>query len=260
MGPQSKPEIISSVLRSAESVGLESAWVVDHLAIPPDDAEGSGGRYLDPLTVLSWMAGQTKDIMLGTGVLILPYRPRLPLAKAIASLQELSSGRFILGVGVGWMDSEFRVLGVPRNKRGKIFEETLSFINDCFEKDVMSSNGQDFIFEPKPKKPSILVGGMSAAAFERAVKVGAGWFPIGQLSEMKDRINLFRDLIEKKYGRPSEVVTYCSFAGQSESDFFDELNSFRDAGISRVIINSKYETADDWSRLFEVFEKVLPKF
>ena len=95
MGPQSKPNIISSVLRSAENVGLESAWVVDHIAIPPDDAEGSGGRYLDPLTTLSWMAGQTRDIMLGTGVLILPYRSRLPLAKAIASLQELSSGRFI---------------------------------------------------------------------------------------------------------------------------------------------------------------------
>ena len=68
MGPQSKPDIISYVLRSAENVGIESAWVVDHLAIPPNDAEGSGGRYLDPLTVLSWMAGQTKDIMLGTYV------------------------------------------------------------------------------------------------------------------------------------------------------------------------------------------------
>ena len=163
-------------------------------------------------------------------------------------------------LGSGWMDPEFMALGVPRNKRGKIFEDALSFINDCFEKDVMSSNGQDFILELKPKKPSILVGGMSAAAFERAVKVGAGWFPIGQLSEMKDRIHLFRDLTEKKYGRPSEVVTYCSFARQSESDFFDELNSFRDAGVSRVMINTRYETADDWSRGFEVFDKVLPKF
>ena len=133
MGPQSSPAIISSILSSAEKVGLESAWVVDHLAIPPDDAEGSGGRYLDPLIALSWMAGQTRKIMLGTGVLILPYRSRLPLAKAIASLQELSAGRLILGVGVGWMEPEFRALGVPKNKRGKIFEDTLCFINDCFE-------------------------------------------------------------------------------------------------------------------------------
>ena len=78
--------------------------------------------------------------MLGTGVLILPYRSRLPLAKAIASLQELSAGRFILGVGVGWMDPEFRALGVPRNKRGEIFEDTLSFINECFEKGINKIN------------------------------------------------------------------------------------------------------------------------
>ena len=101
MGPESKTDIISSVLRSAENVGLESAWVIDHLAIPPNDAEGSGGRYIDPLTVLSWMTGQTQDIMLGTGVFTLSHRHRLPLAKAIASLQELSLGRFILGIGLG---------------------------------------------------------------------------------------------------------------------------------------------------------------
>ena len=260
MGPQSSPTIISSIVSSAEKVGLESAWVVDHLAIPPDDTEGSGGRYLDPLTVLSWMAGQTHKIMLGTGVLILPYRSRLPLAKAIASLQELSAGRFILGVGVGWMDPEFRALGVPRNKRGKIFEDTLSFINDCFEKDIMVSNGQEFIFKPSPKKPAILLGGMSAAAFDRAVNLGVGWFPIGRFSEIKDRIKLFHDLTEKKYGRPSDVVTYYNFSGQSETHFCDELNSYRDAGISRVIINKKYETADDWSREFEVLDKVLPRF
>ena len=178
MGPQSSPTIISSIISTAEKVGLDSAWVVDNLAIPPDDTEGSGGRYLDPLTVLSWMAGQTRKIMLGTGVLILPYRSRLPLAKAIASLQELSAGRFILGVGVGWMDAEFRALGVPRNKRGKIFEDTLFFINECFEKDIMVSNGQEFIFKPRPKKPAILLGGMSAATFDRAVNLGAAGFQL----------------------------------------------------------------------------------
>ena len=89
MGPQSSPDTIISILRSAEKVGLESAWVVDHLAIPPDDAEGSGGRYLDPLTVLAWMAGQTKNIMLGTGVLILPTSQFFSESYYF-SLQELS--------------------------------------------------------------------------------------------------------------------------------------------------------------------------
>ena len=114
MGPQSQPDVLLACVRAAEQAGLADVWVQDHIAIPPDDAEGSGGRYLDPLTALAWLAGQVPRIGLGTGVLILPYRPALPTAKAIATLQELSAGRLRLGVGVGWMEAEFRALGVPR--------------------------------------------------------------------------------------------------------------------------------------------------
>ena len=120
MGPQSSRNTITSILKQAESAGVESAWIVDHIAIPPDEAEGSGGRYLDPLTSLAWMAGQTQSIMIGTSVLILPYRPKLPTAKAIATIQELSSERLLLGVGIGWMDPEFRALGVDRHQRGRL--------------------------------------------------------------------------------------------------------------------------------------------
>jgi len=103
MGPQSSRSTITSILKQAEAAGVESAWIVDHVAIPPDEAKGSGGRYLDPVTTLAWMAGQTQSIKIGTSVLILPYRPKLPTAKAIATIQELSGGRFLLGVG-GWLD------------------------------------------------------------------------------------------------------------------------------------------------------------
>ena len=88
MGTQSTPAIISDILQSAEQAGIESAWIAEHIAIPPDDAEGSGGRYLDPISTLGWMAGQTSTIRVGTGVLILPYRPMLPTAKAIATIAE----------------------------------------------------------------------------------------------------------------------------------------------------------------------------
>ncbi len=90
MGDQSDPETLLHCARAAEERGFESAWVVDHIAIPPDDAEGSNGRYLDPLTTLSWLAGATSRIKLGTSVLILPYRPPLATAKVVATLQELS--------------------------------------------------------------------------------------------------------------------------------------------------------------------------
>ncbi len=79
MGVQSTPDIIAACAKSAEAAGMESAWIVDHIAIPPDDAEGSGGRYMDPLVTLAWLAAATRTIKLGTAVLILPYRSALPL-------------------------------------------------------------------------------------------------------------------------------------------------------------------------------------
>ena len=111
MGPQSTAKTMARCATAAEAAGLESAWVVDHIAIPPDDAEGSGGRYADPLTALAWLAGVTQRIQLGVGVLVLPYRAALPTVKQIASIQELSGERLILGVGVGWMPAEFSGAG-----------------------------------------------------------------------------------------------------------------------------------------------------
>src|SRR5215831_20189274 len=144
MGPQSQPASLLACARAAERAGLADVWVQDHLAIPPDDAEGSGGRYLDPLAALAWLAGQTERIGLGTGVLNLPYRAALPTAKAIATVQELSGGRLRLGVGVGWMEPEFRALGVARARRGRVTDETLAFWRRCFESDTVAAHGQPF--------------------------------------------------------------------------------------------------------------------
>src|SRR5256712_4198305 len=125
MGPQSTRATLLECARAAEAAGIDDLWVADHIAIPPDDAEGSGGRYLDPLATLAFLAGATTRIGLGTGVLVLPYRPALPTAKWVATIQELSGGRLLFGVGVGWMPAEFRALGVERSRRGKIADTTL---------------------------------------------------------------------------------------------------------------------------------------
>ncbi len=134
MGPASTRGILLECAQAAEQAGIDDLWVVDHIAIPPDDAEGSGGRYLDPLATLAYLAGVTSEIGLATGVLVLPYRPPLPTAKAIATVQELSGGRLMLGVGVGWMAAEFRALGVERSQRGRLTDETLAFLRRCFAK------------------------------------------------------------------------------------------------------------------------------
>src|SRR5207247_11313329 len=109
MGPQSTRETLEAAARAADALpAVADVWVVDHIAIPPDDAEGSEGRYLDPLATLAYLAGTTTRVGLGTAVLVLPYRPALPTAKRIATVAELSGGRLRLGVGVGWMGAVIR--------------------------------------------------------------------------------------------------------------------------------------------------------
>jgi len=120
MGPGSDRGTIITAARSAEAAGIDDVWVTDHIAIPPDNAEGSEGRYVDPLATLAFVAGATQRIGLGTGVLVMPYRPPLATAKWVASVQELSGGRLLLGVGVGWMEAEFRAAGVPFARRAAI--------------------------------------------------------------------------------------------------------------------------------------------
>src|ERR1700741_3581220 len=103
MGPQSNRTTIRACVRIAEQAGFDGLFLSDHLCIPPDQTEGSGGRYLDVLGTLAFVAGATQRIRLGLFVLVLPYRPAVFTAKPIATIQELSAERMILGVGSGWM-------------------------------------------------------------------------------------------------------------------------------------------------------------
>ena len=119
MGDLAVAPVVRNVAIAAEQANLDGIWVTDHIAIPPDDSEGSDGRYLDPLATLSYLAAATDHIGLGTSVLVLPYRQPLPTAKWVATIQELSGGRLNLGVGVGWMRAEFKALGVDRSHRGR---------------------------------------------------------------------------------------------------------------------------------------------
>src|SRR5919197_102795 len=180
MGPQSGPETLVAAARAVDAApAIADLWVTDHIAIPPDDAEGSGGRYLDPLATLAFLAGLTERVGLGTSVLVLPYRPPLPTAKWIASVQELSRGRLRLGVGAGWMAAEFRGLGVHRRHRGKLMAGALAFLDRCFADDLAEAHGQPFLFRPRPPRPPLFIGGGPPHAFRRALAHGAGWMPIG---------------------------------------------------------------------------------
>ena len=108
MGPQSTRETLLECATHAEAAGIDDLWVVDHIAIPPEQSEGSGGRYLDPLATLAFLAGVTTRVNIGPSVLVLPYRPPLATAKWVATIQELSGGRLLFGAG-GRLDG----FGVP---------------------------------------------------------------------------------------------------------------------------------------------------
>ena len=252
MGPQSSRNTIASVLKQAEAAGVESAWIVDHIAIPPDEAEGSGGRYLDPLTSLAWMAGQTQSILIGTSVLILPYRPKLPTAKAIATIQELSGERLLLGVGIGWMDPEFQALGVDRHRRGRLSDETLAFLHECFDNDIVTANDQRFLFKPRPARPPIYIGGSAPHAIDRALKYGDGWLPMGHLDKIAPQIRQYHERSEASQGKPGEVVTFATLPEGDVDRTREMISRYEAAGVTRIIIGRTYESAKDWAPTFEL--------
>lgn len=241
MGPQAIREALIDIARSAEAVGLDDLWVVDHIAIPPDDAEGSEGRYLDPLTTLAFLAGHTERIGLGVAVLILPYRPALPTAKSIATIQELSGERLRLGVGAGWMKPEFKALGVPRSRRGAMTDETLVFLNECFANDVVERGGQSFLFRPRPARPPIYVGGAAKVAFPRLLAHGDGWLPMSNDPDaLREPIATLRAQAAE-LGRPRpEVITMMALESESPAKARDQIGALEAVGVDGVIHIERY--------------------
>jgi probable F420-dependent oxidoreductase len=247
MGPQSSVEILTQAVQAADEADLESIWLTDHIAIPPDDAQGSGGRYLDPLITLAYAAAATRRIKLGAGVLILPYRPALPVAKQLATLQELSGGRLLLGVGIGWMDAEFRALGLNRHNRGRAADTTLEFLNRCFENDVVEANGQEFLFLPRPAKPPLLVGGAPPHALRRAVHFADGWLPMGLSPEAIARHMRTYHAMCSDAGKPPGTVTLMRGLPLSEPPAArDLLAEYAAVGVERLVCGVRYDTADEY--------------
>ena len=258
MGPQSRPSTFVACAHRAEDAGLDDVWVQDHLAIPPDDAQGSGGRYLDPLSSLAFLAAATSRIGLGTGVLNLPYRAALPTAKTIATVQELSAGRLLLGVGLGWMEAEFRALAIPRAQRGKRCDETLEFLHRCFAADLVEANGQEFLFLPRPQRPPIYIGGSAPHALSRAVRWGDGWMPMPM--EPLQLAIAIRELRERfaAAGRDEpQIVVLSGFKGKEPAAAADRARALADAGATHIVFTERYDDESDFARAVDFAQSVL---
>jgi probable F420-dependent oxidoreductase len=252
MGPQSTRPALVECARRAEEAAIDHLWVADHVAIPPDQAEGSGGRYLDPLATLAFLAGTTSTIGLGTGVLVLPYRPALATAKWVATIQELSAGRLLLGVGAGWMEAEFRVVGVARDERGAITARTLEFLHRCFAADECEVAGQRFLFLPRPARPPIYVGGAGRAALRRAVRFGDGWMPnVGDPAKLASPLAELRELFAAAGKRSPEVIALTSLPLAEPRQAIERASALRAAGVTALVHASRYADAAAFGRSVE---------
>lgn len=241
MGPASQRQTLLSCARAAEDAGIEDLWVADHVAIPPDDAEGSGGRYLDPLATLAFLAGATRRIGLATGVLVLPYRPALATAKWVATIQELSAGRLRLGVGVGWMEPEFRASGVDFRRRGRIADDTLEFLDAAFARDRVELNGQPFLFLPRPARPPLFLGGGPRHALRRALRFDGGWMPMcADLAALRKALDSWRAAAAARGKKSPPVVPILPLAEHEPSGLRNELDELSELGLRHVVYARRY--------------------
>jgi probable F420-dependent oxidoreductase len=206
-GPSAKPENLRRWATLTEDLGYHLLMTSDHVAMTPDVQARFPAPFYEPLSTLGWLAGVTRNIAIGATVIILPYRNPLEIARAFANIDQLSGGRCILGVGVGWAQQEFEALGIPFNKRGAISSEYLAVIKQAWGQEFSSFDGEFIRFKdvqntPFPVQkphPPIWVGGKSPGALRRAVRLGDAWHPLRvtvqwmrdtglpQLAEIADR-------------------------------------------------------------------------
>jgi probable F420-dependent oxidoreductase len=182
IGQKAGPDAIRRAAIQAEELGFADVRVSEHIIVPKDRAYPPSAIFWDPILTLTWAAACTRRVGLGTSVLVLPMRHPLPLAKELATLQNLSEGRLILGAGVGWLEDEFEALGVPFRERGRRMDEGIAMMRAVWTDDPVSFEAEyipaiidDMRILPKPEKPiPVCIGGTSEPALRRAARLD-GW-------------------------------------------------------------------------------------
>lgn len=184
-GPSASPDSLSRWAALGEALGYHFIMTSDHLAVTPDVQARYPVPLYEPFTTLAWLAGVTRRMEIGSTVVIVPYRNPLEMARMVANIDQLSGGRLLFGVGVGWAEQEFAALGVPFRRRGALTDEYLEAMKILWTHDVASFSGRFLSFKdvhtaPRPARaphPPIWVGGASDAAMRRTVRYGNGWHP-----------------------------------------------------------------------------------
>jgi probable F420-dependent oxidoreductase len=257
IGRKAGPEAIRRAAIQAEELGFADAWSSEHIIVPKGAPYPPSAIFYDPVLTLTWAAAFTRRIGLGTSVLVLPMRHPLPLAKELATLQNLSEGRLILGAGVGWMEAEFAALGVPFRERGRRMDEGIAMMRAVWGEDPVSFPArhiaaviEDMRMLPQPVKPiPIWIGGSSHAALARAVRLADGWH--GSRLSPEQAVPVVRRLREQRPGADFVISVRYGWDGKDDGELGARLADYAAAGIEHVLVEPAERTLEDWLRAVE---------
>jgi probable F420-dependent oxidoreductase len=284
-GSTARPALLKQVAQRAEALGFESIWIPEHLVIPIDmktpypystDGKFPGGPTVavhDPLLALAFAAGCTERIKLGTGVFVLPLRNAIAVAKAVASLDVLSNGRFLFGVGIGWLAEEFAAVGMPFKDRAARTREAIRMMKVLWSAETPQFSGRfhsfpPIGFRPKPAQkphPPVIFGGETRVALKRAAELGDGWygtrFTPESIRPMIAQLKEFADAAGRDFSRfeiTSGIADGLPFT-------LDTVRRFADAGVHRLMVfapgfvpRSKFDT-ELYPRMERFADEVIAK-
>jgi probable F420-dependent oxidoreductase len=271
-GRAASRKTLMQAAQQAESLGYDSVWAADRLVIPwridtayPYSKESTfivppDRPFFDTMTCLAFLAGCTEEIHLGMSVMVLPYRHPLHWAKIATTIDQLSTGRLIMGVGVGWMEEEFAAMNAPFDERGAVSDEQLTLLKQLWSEEHITFRGKyynvnDIAFNPKPyQKPRvpIWVGGEGKYAQRRAGRYGDAWFPYFVRitpAELAARFEYVRKIAKEAGRNPDELTLACCLPieltpedAKQEEDYLkgsieqvsDRLRMFQKVGVTHI--------------------------
>lgn len=276
------PSAAKAIARAAEELGFDSVWVSDHIIVPEGSSYIPEVMY-EPLALLAWLAAETSHVVIGTSVLIAPYRNPVFTAKFLSTVDHLSGGRLVVGVGAGWLKEEFDALGIPFEERGPRTDEALRVFRDLWETETSSFEGRWTRYSRMRMFPKaapsrrgripILVGGNGAPSIRRAAELGDGWHPINLgLEEFRDGMARYRAACERFGRQPGPVVLRHMPGGRTRpsgerwpftgtpDQVAADIRAYAEAGLDELMLSTFARSVGEYiAELRRFAREVMPR-
>ena len=275
-------EDVLALAGRAEELGFDSVWASEHVFNDSYVYDRIGNRpYYEPLAVLSYAAATTSRVLLGTSVLVIPYHNPIRLAKTAATLDAMSGGRLVLGIGVGVIQREMEAMGVPFAERGAYTDEAIAVMRELWTREDPAFQGRftnfsGMKFSPKPAQREgipLVIGGTSRAAIRRAARVGDGWHPTAMApEELAQAMRYLRERAEAAGRDPASIPVSVSITlgpgregryslGNDAGEIRQKAAAFAELGVRRVVVSPNTRDAGEMAPAMEMLARdVLPDF